>query len=45
MNSRSINLNPLGLTAQELQASMNRQSGIINETNYNNNNGCYPQTN
>ena len=56
MKSRSIDLNPQNLTGGELGARMNEQSGMVYETNYNNNgyypqtnwannNGCYPQTN
>ena len=54
MRSRSINLNPEGLTTEQLHARMNGQSvmgnvtnnrGCYPQTNWANNNGCYPQTN
>lgn len=44
MKSRSIDLNPQNLTGGELGARMYEQSGMVYETNYNNN-GYYPQTN
>jgi hypothetical protein len=42
MRSRSLDLNPEGLTTEQLHARMNGQSVMGNVTN---NNGYYPQTN